>query len=136
MQRLLTLVFVLAHLGAMAVPCVETSPNGEAPIRVAASMAMAMAQPMQTPSNGDEARDSAERGGPGGSRLEMSAPCVCGCCKTSGSRSTVTPVAQTLASRPAESPPLATTPLPVEERDVAPWPASPVEPPEHVPIPS
>jgi len=134
MHRLLSLLIVLAHLGAMAVPCVEPIPSGAA--RSMAAAPLVMAQSMEIPSLGDEARDATARSGPLEPVLEMSAPCLCGCCKTSGSRGTVTPVAQTLASRPAESPPLAVTPLPVEERDIAPWPASPVDPPEHVPIPS
>lgn len=136
MHRLLSLVIVIAHLGAMAVPCVEPIPSGESGRTAAAPRATAMAHSTQTRATGDETSSAADRSGPLRAELEMSAPCLCGCCKKSNARGTVTPTAQTLASRPAESPLVVATPLPVEERHFAPGPAAPVELPEPIPIPS
>ncbi len=133
MHRLLSLLIALAHLGAMAVPCVD-EPTADAARSAAPAMDSMHAMPM-TAAQGESPHATAGHA-PCRPKLEMSAPCFCGCSQPSSSRGTVAPVAQILASRPADSLLVPTGALPVEERDAAPWPASPIDPPEHVPISS
>jgi len=163
MDRFLSLMVVLAHLGVASIPCVE-SELGPMPGAMARELAMhpmpdAAARESATAEEHANHAQPAEHAQPGHDRhpahappkttshaeaiprvklagYELRAPCFCGCSQRWRNASTTTPPPPSLAILPVEPARLLAVISTVAERAPDAWPASPAETPEPIPIPS
>jgi len=164
MQRLVSLMVVLAHLGVATVPCAEAATTaakrtvigGRASHHLPASPG---AEGAHTGGHASTAREHpaehahAQHGGASpqaaeghaphdaeatprvrGDQPELRAPCLCGCSKRSNSPGTTTPQPPSFAPPAPDPPRLVIAIPPVGEAAPAPWPISPADVIDHVPI--
>jgi hypothetical protein len=166
MYRILSLMVALAHVGVASIPCVEVEIVSAQPAaiggRATHSMPAEAAQESAHAGGHASHRHPAEHAqavqdrhaahashavadAPSNAEVtprvaaaahELRAPCLCGCSQRSNSASTTTPQPPSFAPFPPEPPRLVAAIPTVDERAPGPWPVSPVDPPEHVPIAS